>query len=94
MTGEDSGQEPLEGSDTVHLVEWARDLTYDEVHLFIEGLYRGLVRLDPRPEKKLGGTVLADSWYYKGGFVLGYLLKAAVVGSAGVGAKNLLSGLP
>jgi hypothetical protein len=76
---------PLDADDGVDVADWASDLTYREVHLFTEGAYRGLLRLDPRPGKKLQGRVLADSWYYKGGYVLGYLSKAVILGEA-VGA--------
>ena len=86
----ESDREPLDADDGVDVADWARDLTYREVHLFTEGVYRGLVRLDPRPGKKLQGRVLADSWYYKGGYVLGYLLKAGLMGLAGVGAGGLV----
>jgi hypothetical protein len=84
----DSPDQPLEKDDPVRVDDWARDLTYKEVHLFTEGFYRGLLRLDPRPGKKLQGTVLADSWYYKGGYVLGYLLKAVILFAAGTGLQG------
>jgi len=76
---------PLQPDDGVSINDWAADLTYKEVHLFTEGVFRGLRQLDPRPGKKLQGRVLADSWYYKGGYVLGYLLKAVILGAAGLG---------
>lgn len=80
-----------DANDSVDLQQWAADLTYREVHLFTEGFYRGLMRLDPRPGKKLQGTVLADSWYYKGGYVLGYVAKAGLLGLSGVGLQEVAS---
>jgi len=93
MPDQTESKQPLDKDDTVEIEDWWLDLTYKEVHLFTEGVYRGLLRLDPRPGKKLQGTILADSWYYKGGFVIGYILKALLVGLSGVGITDLLPGL-
>jgi hypothetical protein len=85
-----SDKEPLSADDNVNVTDWAQDLTYREVHLFTEGVFRGLTRLDPRPGKELQGKVLADSWYYKGGFVIGYLISLVVVVAAGITGMEAL----
>jgi hypothetical protein len=78
--------DPLDKDDSVDVGDWYEDLTYKEVHLFVEGFYRGVRNLDPRFSRKLQGTVLGDSWYAKGGYVLGTLLHVVLVYVVGVSA--------
>lgn len=78
--------EPLGADDSVDINEWARDLTYREVHLTVEGVFDGFRQVRPRFRKRVQGTVVGDSWYYKGGFVFGYVLKAVLaIAAAAVG---------
>jgi hypothetical protein len=81
--------DPLGKDENIDVDDWYADLTYKEVHLFVEGFYRGLRNLDPRPGKKLQGTVLADSWYAKGGYSIGTLLHVLLVFGLGVQAGVL-----
>lgn len=78
-----SNETPLESNDTVDVDDWAKDLTYREIHLATEGLFDGFRQVRPRFRKRVQGTVVGDSWYYKGAFVLGYLLKAILLIGAG-----------
>lgn len=87
MSQNDSGANK---DDPVNPTEWVNDLTYKEVHLFTEGFYTGLRNLDPRWKRRLQGTVLADSWYAKGGYAIGYLLKVVLVVLAGQGLSGVV----
>lgn len=79
-------QPPLEADDGVDVDEWARDLTYREIHLSVEGVFDGFRQVRPRFRKRVQGTVVGDSWYYKSGFVVGYTLKALLaITAAAVG---------
>jgi len=72
----------IDADDAVDVEEWAKDLTYREVHLFTEGFWAGFTKR-PFPidrNKKLQGKVVADSWYAKGGFVIGRLLWVLLIG--------------
>ena len=80
---------PLDKSDTPDFEEWAQDLTYREVHLFVEGAFDGFRRVDPRFRKNLQGKVVGDSWYYKGGYILAYITKVLLVVLLGQEALNL-----
>lgn len=80
----------LSPDDSIDLGEWYDDLTYKEVHLFVEGFYRGFVGLDPRWGKKLQGRVIGDSWYAKGGFVLGKMGQLLLAG----GGFEVATGIP
>jgi hypothetical protein len=79
----------LDKSDTPDVTEWAADLTYREVHLFVEGVFDGFRRVDPRFRKNLHGKVVGDSWYYKGGYVLAYALKVVLLAIAAVAGVGL-----
>lgn len=82
--------EPLDADDTVAVDDWARDLTYREIHLAVEGAFDGFRQVKPRFGKKVQGTVTGDSWYYKGAFVGGYVLKYLVlIAAAAVGTGSL-----
>lgn len=71
----------LDADDAVDVEEWFEDLTYKEVHLFVEGLYRGISNLS-LSQKKLQGKVVGDSWYAKGGWIVGKLIHALLLGGA------------
>lgn len=71
MTDDDA----LEADDQVDAADWVADLTYREIHLSVEGLFDGFRQVRPRFRKRVQGTVVGDSWYYKGAFVAGYVLK-------------------
>lgn len=73
----------LSEHDTVDVAEWAADLTYREAHLFVEGFFDGFRHVDPRYGKAVQGAVTGDSWYYKGGFVIGWTLKALLLIAGG-----------
>jgi len=80
---------PLGANDTVNPLDWYKDLTYKEVHLLVEGLFRGIMDL-PFKRVKLQGSVLSDSWYAKGGFIIGWSVKIAVVALVGQSALPAL----
>ena len=83
-----SNDDPLSADDTVDVSAWKTDLTYREVHLAVEGLFDGFRQVRPRFRKRVQGTVVGDSWYYKGAFVAGYSLKALLlIGLAAVGVE-------
>jgi hypothetical protein len=85
------GTETAKAGDDVGLDDWAADLSYREVHLFTEGFFRGFTRR-PFGDVKLQGRVVADSWYAKGGYVIGRILQALLV-LAGVGGAATFSGV-
>jgi hypothetical protein len=63
----------------VDVREWYDDLTYREAHLAMEGGFDGFLHQDPRFSKSVQGRVVGDSWYYKGGYVLGWVVKALLL---------------
>lgn len=54
--------------------------TYKEWHAFTIGLYHGLKKLG-KPNSN--SDVEAEPHYYKGGYVIGYLLKVAILLAVG-----------
>ena len=84
--------EPLDAGDGVGFDEWAADLTYREAHLFTEGFFRGFTRRPFGREVRLQGKVIADSWYAKGGYVIGRVIQA-LLALAGVGGAALAAGV-
>jgi hypothetical protein len=70
----------LKGSDSIKLLAWFKDLTYQEVHLFVLGMYSGLVAIRPKRRAVPRGPGLGkeggpDTWYHRGGYILGYIIK-------------------
>lgn len=63
--------DPLPKDAGVDIEAFVSDLTYHEVHLFVEGFFRGYTGKPFGHKVKVQGTVVADSWYAKGGYVLG-----------------------
>lgn len=80
----------LQGDGTVSMMKWVNDLTWNEAHLFILGFYAGFVAVRPKPRHVPAGRLRWDvnEWYWKGGYVLGYFAKTAVIGA--VGAKQAI----
>jgi hypothetical protein len=81
--------EPLPADAKPDIEEWAGDLTYREAHLFTEGAFDGFRQVSPRYGKKVQGKVAADSWYYKGGFVIGWIIKALLLGAGASGLSGV-----
>lgn len=81
-------EKPLKADDSVDLQDWYEDLTYREAHLFVEGFFDGFRQIDPRYGKKVQGRVVGDSWYYKGGFVIGWIVKTGLLAAGGAAASG------
>lgn len=80
MPDDTTTDDPLDSSDAIDVDDWAADLTYREAHLLTEGAFDGFRHIDPRFGKRVQGAVAGDSWYYKGGYIGGWALKAVLIG--------------
>jgi hypothetical protein len=74
----------LEGNDSIGITAWFKDLTYAEVHLAAMGLYAGFVAIRPKRRQipNIEGfdpDTAADKWYYRGMYVIGYVLKIGLL---------------
>lgn len=81
-----SADPDLEADGSIGLTTWFHDLTWNEAHLLVLGLYAGFVAVRPKPRHTPVGRLNweKNEWYWKGAYILGYLLKLFLVGTLGV----------
>lgn len=79
----------LKGTGPVGIVAFLRDLTWNEIHLLWLGLYSGFVAVRPRPRQEPNDETKAmlkwrvNQWYWKIGYIVGYLLKVLALVAIG-----------
>lgn len=79
----------LKGTGRIGLLKFVRDLTWNEVHLLWLGLYSGFVAVRPRARQEPNQATKdalnwpGNQWYWKMGYIGGYVLKVALLVVAG-----------
>lgn len=83
MSGANEGT--IDPTSEIGFWKWLDDLTWNEVHLMVLGLYAGFVAIRPRPRHQPVGRLNWEhnEWYWKGMYVAGYVLKALILGAVG-----------